>query len=185
MKEYKVLCAITKKHSCWGGRAIPINGKPHTDPELGVNWEHYHIDWRYFEYEDRVRIFLQASPGLGTSDTDYYFVVVRADEVIRLETRRMLRYDLEGFEPARAFAQWLLILEKNFAGVKCKGNRCPHRGADLTNCIPNENGQITCPYHAMIIDKKTMTVVPHFTKIKEMKQQQSFIERIRKLESEL
>lgn len=183
MKTYTVTCAITKKKSFWNGRAIPINGKPHTDEELGVSWEHYHIDWRYLNEYERRSAFLRA--GLGSADTDYYFVVVRAEDVIRLEERQLVRCDLKGFEPAEAFATWLPILEKNYEGVTCKGNRCPHRGADLSNCIPDKKGRITCPYHALVIDKKTMTVVPYFTNMQKMRDSLQFIDFIKKLEQEL
>jgi nitrite reductase/ring-hydroxylating ferredoxin subunit len=33
--------------------------------------------------------------------------------------------------------------------------KCPHRGYDLSNEIPNENGIITCPLHGLQFDKIT------------------------------
>ncbi|MBB6003900.1 hypothetical protein [Arcicella rosea] len=42
-KSYPVRCARMKD-----GAIIPIIGKKHADPELGVVGEHYHIDGRFF-----------------------------------------------------------------------------------------------------------------------------------------
>lgn len=42
-KTYPVRCARLKD-----GAIIPLIGKKHADPELGVVGEHYHIDGRFF-----------------------------------------------------------------------------------------------------------------------------------------
>lgn len=157
--KYKVLCAKTKENSYWKGQYIPVNGKPHKDEELGVDWEHYHVDWRFIPEKDRVKY---AGDHGHFNNTDYYYIVIRKEDVEFLEWRTSEHKT--SFEPAQYFAHWIIRLEKEYTGKRCKGKKCPHKGADLSDCIPNSNREITCPYHGLLINSDTMVVTGSFTK---------------------
>ena len=45
------------------------------------------------------------------------------------------------------------IMKTVFNGKTYMNKRtCPHRGADLSTCVPNESGHITCPSHGWVFD---------------------------------
>ncbi len=156
MHTYKVLCAKTKECCLpWEGKWIPINGSSHNDPEIGVLWPHYHVDWRFVGIGEREnlknRFYHFQNP------TDYYFLVIAEDDVEIIEYRTF--HEKSSFEPLDYFANWVPVLAKKYVGMECKGKKCPHKGADLSDCIPNEFGSITCPYHGLLIDNKSMKVL--------------------------
>lgn len=164
--QEKVLFAITKKDGPWEGEALPINGNAHDDSELGVTWKHYHIDWRYVDPRDRERHIRKVGGNL-TEKTEYYFLVVPEAQIVEMKWYQAVRYG--PFESTERFAPWITILEKEFGGKVCKGKRCPHKGADLSDCVPSKDGTITCPYHGLIIDQETMKVIPHFLNLETLR----------------
>lgn len=110
---------------------LPLYDHPHSDKENGQNEIHYHIDGRYIEnYPEDFRISLPLS---NNEKFEYrYLKRIRENEPFKTNVS---------------------LISKSKLKHKCihKG-KCPHRGYDLSNEKPDENGIITCPLHGLKFD---------------------------------
>lgn len=121
----------------------PLIDHLHTDKENGQFEPHYHADTRYRRSDTSglVRIYPHE---LGI----YEFIAYRDVEKISEEW---------GAKTPTSF------ISKSKLKHKCihKG-KCPHRGFDLTNVKPDENGEIVCPLHSLRFDAKTKKLLTKF-----------------------
>ena len=116
-------------------KIIPIYNHPHSDKENGQNEIHYHIDSRYVK------------------NTNIYDLRI----TLPLNQNQTLEYRmLKKIHKKEKFITPVSLIKNSKLKHKCihKG-KCPHRGYDLSNEIPNKNGIITCPLHGLQFDKIT------------------------------
>lgn len=105
---------------------VPIIDFLHDDKENGQEMPHYHMDSRFIE-----------------NDRKYI--------------SRIYPHEHKDFEIVYQEMTCIKEIEDNFTHIsfikkskfgKCmKNNKCLHRGYDLSNIKPDENGIITCPLH--------------------------------------
>lgn len=159
-KSYTVRCAIMKD-----GSTIPIYGKKHTDPELGIVGEHYHIDGRFFlpkavnkkyqlDDEGRTNVIL-ASPVEDISWNYIVELVIKRKKCVRLTTgikppsrdEKNLWNHLLGVK----YFNWY----DKFLGKEVKENRCPHLGTKMVET----DEFLVCPLHNLKACKKSKIII--------------------------
>lgn len=112
---------------------FPLINHPHNDIENGQEETHYHIDFRY-----------------PMSPPTYSRVDLPLKHNQKLEYRMLSK-----IKDKHSHITHINLISKSKLKHKCihKG-KCPHRGYDLSNEIPDENGIITCPLHGLKFDTK-------------------------------
>ena len=116
----------------------PIHLHKHNDIENGQREYHYHVDTRYWtEYDVGIRFPLPLE-----------------------ENQKLVYRYMERKRTHEKFPTPIRMIKKSKLKHKCihKG-KCPHRGYDLTNVEPDENGVITCPLHSLKFDAKTKKLI--------------------------
>lgn len=110
---------------------IPVYNHPHSDKENGQKELHYHVDTRYTNSIFKIRIDL---PLKSNQKLEYCYLKKIRDKELRITSTNLIK--------------------NSKLKHKCihKG-KCPHRGYDLSNEIPDENGIITCPLHGLKFDR--------------------------------
>lgn len=133
----------------------PIINHLHHDKEHGQSYEHYHVDYRF------VRL---------TRPKQNQLIPEAVNRTKGLEMAPWIRFDLidENLEPGTYKIEYhpmacLRHTNRGIAGLvrpetlkhKCiHKNKCPHRGYDLRQEVP-QNGVIVCPLHGLKFDYKT------------------------------
>lgn len=170
-RYYMVPCLfVPKELRAWIAEEwAPILGNKHIDPELGVDAEHFHIDWRFV----REATLKFASAGviksphgkIITNDSgDIFDHKLTGMPVLkrRLCKRAMPEFpSLEGKSSRRIFARMEAGMLERCARLK-DGHICPHRGIDLRPFADAE-GFATCPGHGLRWNLSTGELVPRFT----------------------
>lgn len=142
---YKVPCAVFN----YAGRhyVLPVYDHIHDDAENGQNYPHYHVDFRFVSRKHY---------GFNTSPKNWPPMRVNLDRSdmmqfigIRYRYRRFHRHEHEGTTGT------VLIGMSKLDWSKVEEMKCPHRGYDLTNLIPDCNGVVTCPLHGIKVKLKT------------------------------
>lgn len=121
------------------GYRVPIHHNLHDDVENGQHYRHYHVDSRF-----------EGNTGVGMWDG-------RVDE--RTAVKFGIRYEPLEYKTHedRLITNNELIGKIKLKGLRCFGNRCPHRGYNLAT-VPWENGVRTCPLHGTQINRKGIVV---------------------------
>ena len=154
---YLVPCVLVPS-GFYGLKWVPVIGPKHRDLELNVNWDHWHVDWRFVP-ESTLR---HASAGLIASP---HGKVVSNDNPDRWGEhtltgntdlkRRMCRREMPDF-PAAPRPLWAAM--ETAQRARCDrlkdGHTCPHRGIDLRP-FEKEDGTAVCPGHGLRWDLRT------------------------------
>ena len=172
-ERYKVLHVRAR----WGSYRPhwwPVIGPQHEDAEfLNFPHEHFHVDFRFLSEPRRKRsndsfphnvnatFFLPISwvcpRGFRSpSNPKRPFAVALADPMLDcfprklwLQTRSAVYLGDSPAYPSAAFT-WMPELEAAYADAKLGPARvCPHRGADLSEIVPTDDGVIRCPLHGL------------------------------------
>ena len=123
---------------------VPLIDHPHSDIENGQIAIHYHVDTRYFGEQKHLKNYKVVTNHLrvtkGVYKLDYFNLKKNRDKI-------------EAITPVH-------IIKNSKLKHKCihKG-KCPHRGFDLTNEKPDEDGIITCPLHGLKFDKDSKKII--------------------------
>lgn len=130
---HKVPCAIVPR----GNKApwvIPIYDNLHDDRENDQNYQHYHADTRFIHGKHLAKTgFPLRIPG-GT--------------VIKIYKRRLQRRnEMYHTHPS-------LIEKSPLNWDNVKEGKCPHKGYDLSDEVPDCNGVVTCPLHGLKVKLK-------------------------------
>jgi len=118
----------------------PVINHPHNDKENGQMEIHYHTDYRFVKFNENGYVKMKHSlhkfankprTQLGIDGELEYFILPVLNENFMVITP-------------------VGLIGKTKLKHKCiyKG-KCPHRGYDLSQVPPNENGIITCPLHGL------------------------------------
>lgn len=175
-KRYTV--AHAKLQGYWMQRKeyslIPIIPNAHTDTQFDINYEHFHIDGRFFIAErDRSRLDIIAgltNTILPVSDSDFKETAFSVSSELIYKVRKCLQLetgldviipqrDLPPLPPCdivnpnstagywKWYSQWV--------GRSCKGKRCPHLGTVMME----GNGILKCPLHNLIGSVETEKII--------------------------
>jgi hypothetical protein len=155
----RTLCAV------WGsepGLWLPIFGGLHEDADIiGFQWQHWHIDWRFASNKFMERASYKWE---HRYDKSFFARVVRERDLadgITIKRRKCLR-QMPDF-PSQV--EWMLELEKEYRNhVLSDCLKCPHRGANLSAMVPDENGLVVCPMHGLRWNVKSRTLFPRVMK---------------------
>lgn len=141
---------------------VPVLGPKHRDLELGVDWEHWHVDWRFVPDST----LFHASTGWRKSP---HGKVVSNDNPDRRGEhqltgtpklkRRLCRRQMPEFpaSPRPVWADMEAAQRKRCDRLK-DGHTCPHRGIDLRPFV-GEDGTAICPLHGLRWDLRTGAMV--------------------------
>lgn len=128
-KEYIVPCMMFSEH------IIPIIPHIHSDVENGQEEEHYHLDDR-FDYIKGGSHYPIVCP-VRIAPSDY------PDHTVEYVPMVAVKKTIETHTPVE------MIKESKLNMDNLKNDRCPHRGYDLSNVEPDENGVRRCPMHGL------------------------------------
>lgn len=154
-RKYTVLCVRLLLDATSRRTAlVPVIGPPHTDPELNVTQEHWHVDWRFLT--ERQRIAWLSPHGLLH---DAPKLVIQASACVG-EPVTLSKKCVRSHPPP--WPEYFAWLQHRFAGKRaetvdgCK--RCPHRGVPIDGA-PVVNGLAICPGHGLRFDGDTVASV--------------------------
>lgn len=165
-RTYLVMCGVFPV-----GWHIPIIPFLHSDSELGVGFDHYHVDGRFYNKGllrsqnhvdvNRVGRTLQI---IQAPDTDTWRGL-RGLEIVELKCLRTA----SGI-PLEKYDQWYSEIYNNwtkkYEGKKCHGRKCPHYGARMHE---RKGGVLECPLHGLFADKKTERIISRSKALERMK----------------
>ena len=163
-KRYRTACVRASLGHISPPEWIPVIGPPHDDTEfIGLAPVHLHIDWRFLNKRQRK---LALNFGENAAHDLVVATVYPDDDSGPIELDQALsKSDL----PKTAFLKhmskkyqgpfppypeqppyWLPALSRAYQHASLlPGKICPHRGADLSEAQPDEQGVITCPLHGL------------------------------------
>jgi len=129
------------KSSIMKQKIIPLIDHPHSDKENGQKEIHYHVNSLY---------------------VDNYPLEFRISLPLKENQKLEYRY-LKKVRNIEIFSTTVKLISKSKLKHKCihKG-KCPHRGFDLSNIKPDENGIITCPLHSLMFDTNNNNKIINF-----------------------
>jgi hypothetical protein len=136
------------------GQWIPILLPKHDDPEIGAPFQHYHLDFRFLtEWSLKKAGFawVLAQPhGYGETHQRKFY----QEEIVY----RRMKCKREMPQYPRHIARWMPTLCAKYKGSRLVNGKCPHKGIDLSGCVP-VNGVVTCPGHGLMWDVETGKMV--------------------------
>lgn len=169
---YLVPCVRTRYSGRWW---VPVQGPPHSDPDLGEAAEHYHYDARFFgpalwgwirpdsSISDRRLRSLAIVQHIRDDNGPPVIPIVLEGPVLRRKrcTGAMPEWPLYQSLPGAAkFSRFeAQYTNKTLGGCKV----CPHRGLPLGSIPPNERGEIVCPGHGLRWCAQTGKLIRQFT----------------------
>lgn len=154
---YRVPC-VRVPFGFYGLKWVPVIGPKHRDLDLNVDWEHWHVDWRFVP-ESTLRqagsLILDGSPhGKVISNDSPTFGEHSLHGQPEMK-RRLCRRVMPDF-PARPRPAWAAMEQAQRA--RCDrlkdGHTCPHRGIDLRP-FAKADGTAICPGHGLRWDLRT------------------------------
>ncbi len=138
---------------------FPILGPLHNDcqvPEMGADYDHWHIDWRFFP--DMLYQVISSAYGRATGGAPedlallLMHLLVDAKHSSKPE-RRALRCQRMHSRFMPTAQPWLSLLEKANEGKKVCDDICPHKGFPLAGAMEDARGRY-CPGHGLLWSKK-------------------------------
>lgn len=140
-EEYKPFVLVYKPDP--RVRIVPIYDCLHDDVEFGQSYKHYHMDTRYcsLRKEDKPQYILHTDP---RPLPENYEGIIYMDLYLDISV-----------EPYPTSNK----LIPQYTGTKLNCKTCPHRGYNLKDILPDEDGVITCPLHGTRIDNETLIVL--------------------------
>ena len=150
---------------------LPVLGPVHSDREhIGADFQHVHVDYRFLNMEIREfldRLLCGAPDDLFHNriySTPISYVSPRGcEEPVALDENDQREIDPASWTSIRPRkyqgpyspypyenVPWLHDLSEAYAErTLINGHICPHRGADLTGIVPDDDGIVTCPLHGL------------------------------------
>lgn len=154
----RVAVSSTFVHGFHKGSAIPLLGGEHSDPEIGANYPHTHVDWRFVS-TSRFRAISKLKISLNYGLDILVALIIPPRAIGGYETRRMLCKRASLTFPTRQEINGKL--EKHYANAVAKCDVCPHRGISLVGA-PVVNGARVCPGHGLAWNVETGKMQPRF-----------------------
>lgn len=114
---------------------VPLINNLHTDKENGQFEPHYHVDTRFLRRLD-----------------SWFVKRVYPHEYSNFKIEYLI---LKCYKQEEVYKTHPNLIKNSKLKHKCihKG-KCPHRGMNLSQVVPNENGEIICPLHGLKFNKE-------------------------------
>lgn len=156
-KFYRVPCLLVEG-GFDGLDWVPVIGPKHADAELGVDFEHFHIDWRFVPE----RFFFHSNHVRGTPhgriiSTDLPWSSFRQGIFGSLVLKQMkCKRLMPVFPKAPAERLWsaMEISQQARCNKLKDGHTCPHRNIDLRP-FEKADGTAICPGHGLRWNMRT------------------------------
>lgn len=135
---------------------VPVLGHAHADPELGVSVKHLHFDTRFLSRAliKDLRIKHQVDTRVVPVE-DGPSVYRISDGKVFLKRARCARLHTRWPE-LHTKSNMMTSWAKRYRGkALLKGHICPHRGFDVSNVVPDKDGNIVYPLHGLKFCGKT------------------------------
>jgi hypothetical protein len=153
---YRVLC-VHVWAKFYGEEWVPVIGSKHRDLELGVDREHWHIDWRFASE----KMFVGCSRGIAGHPHGHVISNDNPDQFKQSLTglpvvkRRKCHRVMPDFpvQPRQPWAAMEAAQRTRCDRLK-DGHTCPHRGIDLRP-FEHADGTAICPGHGLRWDMRT------------------------------
>jgi len=159
-KFYRVPCVLLpQSRPFYGGmHFVPVIGPKHSDEELGVDWEHFHVDWRFVPLRSLLaasEFSAQCTPQgkvISSDHEDTFTHALSGKTVLKLRQCRRAMPDFpQSLGPKWAFME---SQQRKRCDKLKDGHICPHRGIDLRPFV-KPDGTAICPGHGLHWDLKT------------------------------
>ena len=144
---------------------IPVIGPAHDDTEIiRFNDVHLHIDWRFLGPRQRAKVMtlggdvpqgivitvVYPNDGSGPIAMDKALKAVDTPNESFLKEKRKIYHGPFPPYPEEPPPHWLPALSKAYRDATLTPEQaCPHRGTDLSDVEPDDQGRITCPLHGL------------------------------------
>jgi hypothetical protein len=151
---YLVRCAALRQSlTCSIEWYIPIYGNIHKDPQLGVPWQHVHIDGRFLNFRHPyVPQLSDFDKGRTNAILQYTFrpnfynffheIVLQPLKCVRLTTGINPPERDDARNRVGKYWNW----RRSMNGQSCAGRKCPHMG---TLMKIGKDGFLECPLHGL------------------------------------
>lgn len=180
-KRYKVPCLFVSAgaRTRWMPRGgwVPVLGNKHDDKDLGVEFLHWHIDWRFIapmQMQEAMLCGAYTGPSarryvLGRVITRTQVASHAPEQELDGEPELRIRtcYQVMPDFPQASNKLWHAF-EESYACRKLRNGICPHRGIPLKQ-FEKEDGTAICPGHGLRWNLKTGVLIPHHTQGKQGK----------------
>lgn len=161
-EEYLVPHIHVRQHGSWMPIVLPL----HNDADfLNFPIDHYHYDIRFL-YLREMRLIVGNSLVCMSMQAITAYIgsqVVGNDlgdcdlATIKFFKRKCRRQNFDWLLNYRGKIKRFADFEDYFCGIKARiapCGKCPHKGVDLRQVLPDENGIKTCPAHGLRFDKQ-------------------------------
>lgn len=138
------------------GEYFPTLGTAHSDPEIGADYQHVHVDWRFVS-KAQLRRSIRRVVTNGRTE-EYVSVIVIKEAYCAGNERRKMRCKRIAFEFPMSDAVGV-PLQKIYANAVAKCDTCPHRGISLVGA-PVVSGARVCPGHGLVWNLETGKMQP-------------------------
>ena len=155
---YSVPC-VRVPFGFYGMKWAPVIGPKHRDVELGVDWEHWHVDWRFVPdatlHQAIAYSTIQSPHGKVVSNDNperWGEQKLTGPSVLK---RHLCLREMPDF-PAAPKPEWaaMEVAQRARCDKLKDGHTCPHRGIDLRP-FEKEDGTAVCPGHGLRWDLRT------------------------------
>jgi len=137
----------------------PVIGEKHEDKEIGVEFEHYHYDVRFF-YEWQLGSYYKRDATKEAATLISVYSTKKRQSEIEYRRRRCNRRMPDFPLTHNAKKSHIAVkLEEIYKDVELKCMKCPHRGFDLTQ-LPVKDGVVICNGHGLAWNVKTGKMIP-------------------------
>lgn len=149
--------SLMVRREFFGEKWVPVIGSKHRDRELGVEWDHWHIDWRFASE----RMFVGCSRG---STGQPHSSVINNDSMDDWRPSLTGVPELKHRKCRRVMPDFPVLPKQPWAAMEAAqrtrcdrlkdGHTCPHRGIDLRP-FAQADGTAICPGHGLRWDLRT------------------------------
>lgn len=156
-----ILGHIGKRQKKW---YVPVLLPAHDDKLLGFPFWHYHIDFRFFSTSDLVNYRERFITKYHNVPKEYWAAFLSNINAINTYSNTPEFKSIKWFPKKYVNSDIkinveLSVLQDKFKGKTYKCDKCPHKGINLLDQIPNENGIITCPAHGLKFQKQNNKII--------------------------
>lgn len=149
-KTYTVPCAGYVR-PCGSTYWVPVIGPKHSDPQLGVKEQHYHVDGRftnrYVDSDGKTTTVLHVD---NSKVHRFIGIENRCKKCLRLSTGMPVPKGILRIEGAQ-YSKWY----KSMIGKSCKGRKCPHYGQKMIMV----GDRLECPLHGLVGDPEKQVII--------------------------
>lgn len=144
--EYYLVAHVNIKNEHHGIIDIDVQIIPiwHNDSkDFGIKTSHYHIDGRFVANTSNVARYFRVTDGMTATLVSNELSLGKTQEMSEIFYKKKKCIRVETGVPGVKFHKPAFF--EKYKGKSCKGKKCPHWGAKMTNI----DGVLVCPMHGL------------------------------------